>query len=295
MFGLMNESSSDNEISSLSSDSDISANAETSTSLLVPAYVQNFINTSENVPTCVMREISKIMELDIKIQKNFVEVDNIKNHMRNAHISKEDVRENMQCVKRKLNRVLLLEEMKNVCLGVITSSIEHAASQLCEDQSKVLQVKGYDIETPSPVYSNEDGDSNIGDDGDDDDNSTYSNKKLSKRLSSNSRGRGRRSVGPRDQDEDIETLLNSSRSSTSSRRKSGRGKRRIGGKASPNIMDIDPDEPRYCLCNEVSYGEMIGCDNNNCPIEWFHFVCVNLIAKPKGKWFCPNCTKRKTT
>jgi len=27
-----------------------------------------------------------------------------------------------------------------------------------------------------------------------------------------------------------------------------------------------------------------------CPIEWFHFACVGLTTKPKGKWFCPKCT-----
>ena len=26
--------------------------------------------------------------------------------------------------------------------------------------------------------------------------------------------------------------------------------------------DIDPNEPRYCLCGDVSWGEMIGCDND---------------------------------
>lgn len=26
-------------------------------------------------------------------------------------------------------------------------------------------------------------------------------------------------------------------------------------------MPVDPNEPTYCLCNQVSYGEMIGCDN----------------------------------
>lgn len=26
---------------------------------------------------------------------------------------------------------------------------------------------------------------------------------------------------------------------------------------------IDPSEPRYCICNRVSFGEMIGCDNDN--------------------------------
>ncbi|XP_060858495.1 inhibitor of growth protein 5-like [Metopolophium dirhodum] len=58
-------------------------------------------------------------------------------------------------------------------------------------------------------------------------------------------------------------------------------------------MPIDPNEPTFCLCNQVSFGQMIGCDNPDCPIEWFHFECVNLIAKPKGEWFCPKCISRK--
>nr|AGZ94896.1 inhibitor of growth protein 3 [Ruditapes philippinarum] len=52
----------------------------------------------------------------------------------------------------------------------------------------------------------------------------------------------------------------------------------------------DPNEPRYCLCNQVSYGEMVGCDNDDCPIEWFHYGCVGLSQAPKGKWYCPQCT-----
>ncbi len=54
-------------------------------------------------------------------------------------------------------------------------------------------------------------------------------------------------------------------------------------------VSIDPDEPTYCLCDQISYGEMICCDNDLCPIEWFHFSCVSLSTKPKGKWFCPKC------
>jgi inhibitor of growth protein 4 len=58
-----------------------------------------------------------------------------------------------------------------------------------------------------------------------------------------------------------------------------------------NVLDmpVDPNEPTYCLCHQVSYGEMIGCDNNDCLIEWFHFGCVGLTTKPKGKWYCPKC------
>jgi len=54
-------------------------------------------------------------------------------------------------------------------------------------------------------------------------------------------------------------------------------------------MPVDPNEPTYCLCQQVSYGEMIGCDNQDCPIEWFHFGCMSLTTKPKGKWYCPKC------
>ncbi|XP_039002031.1 PHD finger protein ING1-like isoform X2 [Hibiscus syriacus] len=54
-------------------------------------------------------------------------------------------------------------------------------------------------------------------------------------------------------------------------------------------LPVDPNEPTYCLCNQVSYGEMVACDNPACKIEWFHFGCVGLKEQPKGKWYCPDC------
>eukprot|EP00179_Madagascaria_erythrocladioides_P010943 CAMPEP_0198364418 /NCGR_PEP_ID=MMETSP1450-20131203/153369_1 /TAXON_ID=753684 ORGANISM="Madagascaria erythrocladiodes, Strain CCMP3234" /NCGR_SAMPLE_ID=MMETSP1450 /ASSEMBLY_ACC=CAM_ASM_001115 /LENGTH=216 /DNA_ID=CAMNT_0044071845 /DNA_START=75 /DNA_END=722 /DNA_ORIENTATION=+ len=50
--------------------------------------------------------------------------------------------------------------------------------------------------------------------------------------------------------------------------------------ASMETYDVpaDPDEPRYCYCQQVSYGEMVGCDNDDCKYEWFHFQCVGLTA-----------------
>ncbi|XP_078173600.1 RING/FYVE/PHD zinc finger superfamily protein isoform X2 [Carex rostrata] len=61
-------------------------------------------------------------------------------------------------------------------------------------------------------------------------------------------------------------------------------------------LPVDPNEPTYCLCNQISYGEMVACDNANCKIEWFHFGCVGLKEHPKGKWYCNDCAtllKRK--
>ncbi|KAI6654149.1 Inhibitor of growth protein 4 [Oopsacas minuta] len=54
-------------------------------------------------------------------------------------------------------------------------------------------------------------------------------------------------------------------------------------------MPVDPNEPTYCICDKVSYGQMIGCDNSDCTIEWFHFECVGLTSQPTGQWYCPKC------
>merc|ERR1712226_903772 len=68
------------------------------------------------------------------------------------------------------------------------------------------------------------------------------------------------------------------------------------------ISAADSSEQRWCICNEYSYGNMIACDNLDCPIEWFHYPCVGIPESgiSKKKWYCPNCKgkeklKKKTT
>ncbi|KAL8813072.1 MAG: hypothetical protein Q9200_000539 [Gallowayella weberi] len=46
--------------------------------------------------------------------------------------------------------------------------------------------------------------------------------------------------------------------------------------------DEGDSEPRYCYCNQVSYGEMVACDMDTCPREWFHLDCAGLTKAPKG-------------
>jgi hypothetical protein len=58
-----------------------------------------------------------------------------------------------------------------------------------------------------------------------------------------------------------------------------------------NISNVDPNEPVYCYCRQVAYGEMIACDNEECSVEWFHYPCVNLSKQPRNKWMCPDCTR----
>lgn len=53
----------------------------------------------------------------------------------------------------------------------------------------------------------------------------------------------------------------------------------------------DPNEPKYCYCNRGSYGEMVACDNDACPKEWFHIGCTELKASPGADetWYCREC------
>ncbi|RCK67284.1 Chromatin modification-related protein YNG2 [Candida viswanathii] len=53
----------------------------------------------------------------------------------------------------------------------------------------------------------------------------------------------------------------------------------------------DADNKLYCYCQRVSFGEMVGCDNPTCIIEWFHLPCIGLKNPPKGKWYCDDCKK----
>ncbi|KAL4926249.1 putative PHD finger domain protein [Aspergillus undulatus] len=86
------------------------------------------------------------------------------------------------------------------------------------------------------------------------------------------------------------------------RRKAKPGKRRVGPREQGVGQDIridedgvleeiDPNEPRYCVCGDVSFGTMICCENQDCDREWFHLNCVGLSEVPSrtAKWYCPDC------
>ena len=43
------------------------------------------------------------------------------------------------------------------------------------------------------------------------------------------------------------------------------------GDQQPAGGNEDVDEARYCYCNGVSYGQMIGCDDEQCAREWVSY------------------------
>lgn len=38
--------------------------------------------------------------------------------------------------------------------------------------------------------------------------------------------------------------------------------------------------------------QMIGCDSDECPYEWFHLSCVGLSKPLPQTWYCEDCRER---
>ena len=87
-----------------------------------------------------------------------------------------------------------------------------------------------------------------------------------------------------------------SQCTTTTRSPSGEGKEDDADVSSSSGKAEIPKEV-YCICRQVSFGEMIACDGDNCKIEWFHLACVGFLdgQKPKGKWYCPGCAPQYAT
>ncbi|PWN22084.1 hypothetical protein BCV69DRAFT_281081 [Microstroma glucosiphilum] len=41
---------------------------------------------------------------------------------------------------------------------------------------------------------------------------------------------------------------------------------------------------------------MVGCDNDECPYEWFHLSCLGMTEPPADnrQWFCQDCSQAKS-
>ena len=57
--------------------------------------------------------------------------------------------------------------------------------------------------------------------------------------------------------------------------------------------NVSVADTKWCYCHDEEHGDMIGCDNQNCKVQWFHYECVGISLAPKGKWYCKNCRPQK--
>ncbi|RVX65898.1 hypothetical protein B0A52_10262 [Exophiala mesophila] len=58
--------------------------------------------------------------------------------------------------------------------------------------------------------------------------------------------------------------------------------------------DENEDNKSYCFCNQRSYGEMVACENDDCPYQWFHTSCLQMKKVPDEDedWYCPTCREK---
>lgn len=46
-----------------------------------------------------------------------------------------------------------------------------------------------------------------------------------------------------------------------------------------------------CDCGNPEASEKwICCEGDDCPVEWYHWECVQVTDEPTGDWFCPKCS-----
>lgn len=117
-----------------------------------------------------------------------------------------------------------------------------------------------------------------------------SGKPTKRSLSASGRVKSHKKSPTGDGDEDDDSMLSSADMSDSDKS--------AGVEDDEDIDEEEEEEDEgnedtkvYCTCRTVSHGDMVACDNDSCPYEWFHWKCVGLTREPVGTWFCDECRK----
>ncbi|XP_042586808.1 inhibitor of growth protein 1 [Cyprinus carpio] len=270
-------------------------------------YVEEYLELVESLPLDLQRCVSLMKEIDARYQEILNELDEAyeKHRQESDPVQRRRL---LHCIQRSLIRTEELGDEKIQIAGQMVEMVENRSRQL-EWQSELFQACRDSPEstvsvgsTPSaittvtmtPVSASMLSVSKPSADRRRDETPTSVDKsggKRSRRQKNGSENRENSNYGMEHNEEvgsGVPKEKKAKTSSTSSKKKK-RSKSKQDREPSPTDLPIDPNEPTYCLCEQVSYGEMIGCDNDECTIEWFHFSCVGLHHKPKGKWYCPKC------
>lgn len=261
-------------------------------------YVENYLDCVENLPDELQRLISRMRELDVCYIAKVRDAANCTQTWK--RIGNENPLKKAKSfikMQQALSAAQELGDEKMTLLQTILDKIEIKTRRLDQDYKNLDFTKEEPTtpevkDLPVTVANNNSGSAN---------NSTAERPTKRARRSRNDTFSGLESNHNESISTETPVKSQSVANNSSTQKKASTGKKKKK-KSKQNVQVqrddtppkdeetlIDPDEPTYCLCDQVSYGEMIMCDNDLCPIEWFHFSCVFLTTKPKGKWFCPKC------
>ncbi|XP_047003067.1 inhibitor of growth protein 1 [Schistocerca americana] len=274
-------------------------------------YVENYLDCVENLPDDLQRLISRMRELDVTYQAYLKEVEQHQESSRSEGDSSAR-RRNLLRIQQSLIAAQEVGDEKLQIVQQIQDLIENKSRQLDLDYRNLDFRKDQENHEPNRETHNHHGSSSSVAGGGS--TSTGTGERQSKRarrtltesvtgldivntseVSVPEPAATRSSTGGGNTSSNA--TCNSKKGNSTSKKKKRKSRQsqqqvqqqREDTPPQDDELAIDPDEPTYCLCDQISYGEMILCDNDLCPIEWFHFSCVALATKPKGKWFCPKC------
>ncbi|KAK4019766.1 inhibitor of growth protein 1 isoform X1 [Daphnia magna] len=286
-------------------------------------YLENYLDSVENLPNDLQRHISRMRQLDVDFQAILRDIEHYSDAIQKGPEAQENQVDSgdekpsgsgltastgasaghwrkrlLQKVQSALISSLEIGDEKLQLVQTMQDVVENKSRQL-ETDCKALVVTEFSKDRESTDCPKD---------------HTPNSREVSSATGGNAGNTGERTkrarrARPDDRDSPVPTTpvnvgpsqrktsnaTNSATASTGAKKKKRRSGREKERSASPQEIPIDPDEPTYCLCDQVSFGEMIGCDNDLCPIEWFHFSCVQLTTKPKGKWYCPRCRGDRPT
>ncbi|XP_023686374.1 inhibitor of growth protein 2-like [Paramormyrops kingsleyae] len=246
------------------------------------SYVEDYLECVESLPLDIQRNVSILREIDSKYQEVLKELDDVYEKYK-----KESDGAQRRRLQNQLQRALICsQELGDEKIHVVTQMME-----LVENRARQMDSHVHCFQEPAEAERTSE---------------RLRQEAVAPERSSARRPRRQRHSESRDSCHAANGVdepgkepspppppppppppVREKRSKSAKKKKRSRAKQER--EASPAEYAIDPNEPTYCLCDQVSYGEMIGCDNEQCPIEWFHFSCVGLTYKPKGKWYCPKC------
>ncbi|XP_058633836.1 inhibitor of growth protein 1-like isoform X2 [Onychostoma macrolepis] len=258
--------------------------------LHIANYVGEYLDLIESLPFDLQRNVSLMREIDSKYQELLKELD----EAYEKHCHEEDPIQQkrlLHCIQRALIRSQELGDEKIQLASQMVEMVENRSRQV-DSLAELLETRHEPQESMTATTMSSIFPSKRREEEKRREESLGSIESLSgankrSRRQKNSNIETQENISTVHHDEETGSIVREKRNKTSKKKK--KSKARADREPSPTDLPIDPNEPTYCLCEQVSFGEMIGCDNDECPIEWFHFSCVGLNHKPKGKWYCPKC------
>ncbi|XP_070607259.1 inhibitor of growth protein 1 isoform X1 [Erythrolamprus reginae] len=242
-------------------------------------YVEDYLESIESLPFDLQRNVSLMREIDAKYQEILKELDDYYEKFKRETDAVQK-RRLLHCIQRALIRSQELGDEKIQIVSQMVELVENRTRQVDSHVELFETCQETNEITGNSGKANQDKSKN--------ETLTQAEKPNNKRSRRQRNNENRENASNNHDHDDITSGTPKEKKAKTSKKKK-RSKTKAEREASPADLPIDPNEPTYCLCNQVSYGEMIGCDNDECPIEWFHFSCVGLNHKPKGKWYCPKC------